>query len=122
MRRAVFAKIGLFDEAFRIGQYEDGDFFRRAVRAGFQLGSTGACFLHHFGSITQTEMKRERGLTDKQGLSDRHAYRLLNQSWLQRKLEKRKKIANLKSWRAQELTVFGMTLHGVREDGKFKWL
>jgi len=41
VRRRVFERIGMFDEAFRIGQFEDVDFFRRAVRSGFRLG-TGA--------------------------------------------------------------------------------
>jgi N-acetylglucosaminyl-diphospho-decaprenol L-rhamnosyltransferase len=57
--RSVFETIGLFDEKFLIGQYEDKDFFLRAARAGFALGSVGSAFLHHFGSATQKAMKRQ---------------------------------------------------------------
>src|SRR5476649_648429 len=34
INRRVFEKIGFFDENFRIGQFEDADFFRRAIIAG----------------------------------------------------------------------------------------
>ena len=122
VHQSVWDAVGYFQPIPSLWGFEDTMFFHAVKKAGIPMATTGASWLHHFGSITQTEMKRERGLTSQQGLSDRHAYRLLNQSWLQRKLEKRKKVANLKSWRAQELTAFGMTLHGVREDGKFKWL
>lgn len=56
--RSVFDTIGLFDEKFRIGQYEDKDLFLRATRAGFALGTVGGAFLHHFGSVTQKALKR----------------------------------------------------------------
>lgn len=61
-RRQVFDTIGLFDEKFRIGQYEDADFFRRARLAGFRLGRVGGSFLHHYGSVTQDAMQKNRGL------------------------------------------------------------
>lgn len=57
--RRVFDAIGLFDEKFLIGQYEDKDFFLRAARAGFALGTVGSAFLHHFGSATQKVLKRD---------------------------------------------------------------
>ena len=56
--RSVFDSIGLFDEKFLIGQYEDKDLFLRATRAGFALGTVGSAFLHHFGSATQKALKR----------------------------------------------------------------
>ncbi|MEI6206733.1 MAG: glycosyltransferase family 2 protein [Desulfuromonadales bacterium] len=58
--RRVFDTIGLFDENFRIGQYEDKDLFLRAVLAGFRLGTVGSAFLHHFGSVTQNSIKSAR--------------------------------------------------------------
>ena len=42
--------VGGFDENFRIGQYEDKDFFLRAAKAGFRLGTVGCSFLHRLWS------------------------------------------------------------------------
>ena len=122
VHESVWADIGYFQAMPKLWGYEDTMFFHAAHQAGIAMATTGASWLHHFGSITQSEMKKERGLTEKQGLGDRHNYRYLNQSWLARKLQKRQKVANLKAWRAQELKEFSMTLHGVRENGGFKWL
>jgi N-acetylglucosaminyl-diphospho-decaprenol L-rhamnosyltransferase len=57
VRKSVFEKVGRFDENFRIGQFEDVDFFRRAAIAGFRLGTTGRAFIHHFGSVTQNHIR-----------------------------------------------------------------
>ncbi|HEX9080617.1 MAG TPA: glycosyltransferase family 2 protein [Desulfuromonadaceae bacterium] len=59
-RRRVFETIGPFDENFRIGQYEDTDFFLRAAKAGFRLGRVGGAFLHHYGSVTQDAIRKTR--------------------------------------------------------------
>jgi GT2 family glycosyltransferase len=53
VRDRVFKSIGCFDESFRIGQYEEADFYRRARQAGFALATTGRSFIHHFSSVTQ---------------------------------------------------------------------
>lgn len=58
----VFDTIGIFDENFRIGQYEDKDLFLRAARAGFRLGSVGSSFLHHFGSMTQNSIRAAKAV------------------------------------------------------------
>jgi GT2 family glycosyltransferase len=122
IHQSVWMDIGYFASIPKLWGYEDTMFFHAARKAGIPSGTTGASWLHHFGSITQTAMKRERGLTEKQGLSGRYNYRLLNQSWLERKLQKMRRVRNLKDWRASELAQYGMTLHGVREQGNFNWL
>lgn len=60
VRRKVFETIGVFDENFKIGQYEDTDFFLRARNAGFRLGTVGTSFIHHYGSVTQDGLKKAR--------------------------------------------------------------
>jgi GT2 family glycosyltransferase len=88
VRETVFAKIGGFDEAFRIGQFEDADFFRRARLAGFRSGTVGACFIHHFGSVTQDSMstpQRQRPYEAENRAYFRKKWKL---SWLRRKWEK----------------------------------
>ncbi len=62
--RRVFETIGVFDENFRIGQYEDKDLFLRARLAGFHLGTVGSAFIHHFGSITQKAVVARRDTPD----------------------------------------------------------
>lgn len=111
VRRAVFAQIGGFDEAFRIGQYEDGDFFRRAGLAGFQLGSTGACFLHHFGSITQNALSDSAGLRPYE--ADNRAYyrKKWKLGWVRRRWEKSTTGLRTWWWRWTELRRYGHTLH-----------
>jgi GT2 family glycosyltransferase len=52
IRRAVVERIGLFDERFTPGNYEDDDYCLRAALAGFSLYIAGDTFVHHFGGAT----------------------------------------------------------------------
>jgi GT2 family glycosyltransferase len=52
IRRSAFDQIGLLDERFGIGNYEDDDLCRRARLFGFRTVLAPACFVHHFGSAT----------------------------------------------------------------------
>jgi len=58
VRRAVFDRVGLFDEGFSYGGCEDVDFLWRAQKAGVTAAVTGAAFIHHFGMVTQKAVKR----------------------------------------------------------------
>ena len=51
-RREVLDQIGLLDEQFEVGCFEDDDFCRRAKRAGFQSVIAQHVFVHHYGSAT----------------------------------------------------------------------
>jgi hypothetical protein len=83
---------------------------------------TGASWLHHYGSITQTAMKLERGMKEKDGLGYRYNYKLLNQSWLERKLIKANKKKQEKAWRDSEVDQHCMSIHGIRKNHLFEWL
>jgi len=52
IRREVMEKIGVFDERFGIGTFEDDDFCLRAIQAGFQCLIATDSFVHHFGNQT----------------------------------------------------------------------
>lgn len=52
VKRAVIEKVGVFDERFGLGNFEDDDYCARARRAGFRLMVAGDVFIHHFGSRT----------------------------------------------------------------------
>ncbi|MFI5337380.1 MAG: glycosyltransferase family 2 protein [Opitutales bacterium] len=121
VRRAVFGKIGGFDEAFRIGQFEDADFFRRARQAGFRTGVVGACFLHHFGSVTQdalSDTKRQRPYEAENREHFRRKWRL---GWVRRRWEKGRDGGRAWWWRTTERIRFGHTLHEKWDGGRLRF-
>jgi GT2 family glycosyltransferase len=52
LRRSTLADVGLFDERFGHGNYEDDDFCLRLRLHGYRLGIAGRAFLHHEGHAT----------------------------------------------------------------------
>ena len=122
IHKSVWNEVGYFRATPKLLGYEDTLFFHEIDKAKIQTAITGACWLHHYGSITQSLMKVERSLSQKDGLGYRYNYKLLHQGWLERKLKKMKDIKNKKKWREIELRDYKMTLHGVRFNGQFQWL
>jgi GT2 family glycosyltransferase len=122
VHQSVWMEVGYFQPIPKLLGYEDTMFFHELAKAKIPTGMTGASWLHHFGSITQTAMKQEQGLRQKDGLSNRYNYRLLNQSWLERKLTKVNRKKQEKLWRGDELEQYNMTMHGLRVNGAFEWL
>jgi GT2 family glycosyltransferase/tetratricopeptide (TPR) repeat protein len=52
IRRELIDKIGLLDERFGLGCFEDDDYCRRALLAGFRVVIARDAFVHHFGGQT----------------------------------------------------------------------
>ena len=52
IKREVIDDIGGLDERFGIGNYDDDDFCRRALAAGYRLAIAEDAFVHHFGGAT----------------------------------------------------------------------
>jgi GT2 family glycosyltransferase/tetratricopeptide (TPR) repeat protein/2-polyprenyl-3-methyl-5-hydroxy-6-metoxy-1,4-benzoquinol methylase len=52
IRREVIDSVGLLDEQFGVGCFEDDDYCRRASEAGFRLTIACDAFVHHFGGQT----------------------------------------------------------------------
>ena len=52
IRRAVIEAIGLLDEQFGVGCFEDDDYTLRANRAGYRAVIAADAFVHHFGGRT----------------------------------------------------------------------
>lgn len=121
VHQSVWMEVGYFQPIPKLLGYEDTMFFNELTKANIATGITGASWLHHFGSITQSAMKQERGLSQKDNLGYRYNYRLLKQSWLKRKLNKLNKVRQEKFWRNNELSNFGLTMHGLRVNGEFIW-
>lgn len=122
IHESVWMDVGYFQPIPKLLGYEDTLFFHELMKANIQTAITGSSWLHHFGSITQTAMKLERGLSQKEGLPDRHNYKLLQQSWLQRKLRKLKRKSQERLCCKNEVALHGMSIHGLRKNGEFIWI
>jgi len=51
-KREVINKVGLLDENYGVGMFEDDDYCRRVKEAGYELGYTKKVFIHHEGSAS----------------------------------------------------------------------
>lgn len=51
-KRETFERVGLLDERFSPGYFEDDDFCYRVRLAGYRLLITGDCFIYHRGSVS----------------------------------------------------------------------
>jgi GT2 family glycosyltransferase len=120
VHRRVFDKIGLFDTKVGLAGNEDEDFYRRAKAAGFRLGMTGRAFLHHFGSITQRDVKRGLGIPNSARLSDSAYFKKKHHiTWLRRQTDHLREKMRNKLWRWDERRRFGMTLRMSRQGGEW---
>lgn len=115
VRTSVFHEVGFPDTDRSLGGHEDLEFFLRCIEHGKSIGTVGAAFLHHFGSITQKALKVETGV---KSLGRRQVfYRKVGMGWLQRKYWKIKTRREQKRLQAAELAAYGKTLHAIRQDG-----
>jgi GT2 family glycosyltransferase len=121
VHRSVWEKAGYFAATPSLWGYEDTFFFHHIERAGIRTAVVGSSWLHHYGSITVSAMKRERGLSGRQGLGARDNYKMLGKSTLRRKWDKFQRLRQQARWRGDEMARYGMTLHGERKDGSFAW-
>jgi GT2 family glycosyltransferase len=60
MRRTVWQDIGPLDEAFTVGFFEDDDYCRRIMGAGFTLAIAEDVFVHHQHSASFNTLTPER--------------------------------------------------------------
>jgi GT2 family glycosyltransferase len=122
IHESVWREIGYFRSEPKLLGFEDTLFFRAAELAGIKMITTGSSWVHHYGSVTQKLLKEELGIHSSQGLGDRYNYRLLGDSWFTRKRRKAAKLKRLSGYRSQEVSLHGMSIHGLRKSGKFAWI
>jgi len=119
---SVWMEVGYFRPTPKLFGFEDTLFFNDVRKAAIRTGMTGASWLHHYGSITQKAMKQEKRLAAREGLGGRDNKDLLEQTWIERKINKMRKLNRRRRWRREELAAYRMTMHGLRETGQFRWL
>jgi N-acetylglucosaminyl-diphospho-decaprenol L-rhamnosyltransferase len=121
IHRSVFEEIGYFRANPKLLGFEDTIFFHDLNKSKFRSAINGSVWLHHFGSITQKAMKKSLGKTEKDLLVRVNDRELLHQGWLERKVAKYRYKNQIKSWKSEELSKYGMTLHGQRINHAFVW-
>ena len=121
VHRSVFHEIGYFRANPKLLGFEDTIFFNDLKKSKFQSAINGAVWLHHFGSITQKDMKKKLGISDKEVLVKVNDRQLLQQGWLERKILKMKSKKQNSIWRQDELKKFDMTLHAERIGHELIW-
>jgi N-acetylglucosaminyl-diphospho-decaprenol L-rhamnosyltransferase len=119
VRRDVFHQIGFLDTDRNLFGREDAEFLARCKRGNIAVGTVGAAVMHHFGSITQSAMKREQGV--KEFGDHRYAYRRFGMNWWDRQVNKVERKRKARSWRDAELAAHGMTLHMDRRGGSWSY-
>ena len=60
IRRDVIDKVGLLDEAFGLGFFEDDDYCRRVEKAGYKMVVVDDVFVHHHLSASFNALGAER--------------------------------------------------------------
>lgn len=59
IRKEVFDTIGLLDEQFGIGMFEDDDFCLRAQKNGYKMACLEDVFIYHKGSVSFRKLDRD---------------------------------------------------------------
>jgi len=121
VHKSVWDRVGYFQAVPKLLGYEDTIFFNELDKENIATATTGSSWLHHYGSMTQSAMKKERGLMDKESLAYRYNSSLLKQGWLKRKINKIVKKRQQKQWMEYEVGEFSMSLHGIRNNHQFEW-
>lgn len=119
---SIFNKIGFFRANPTLLGFEDGLFYNEVRKQRITHATTGSCWIHHFGSVTQEHLKIDLGIPSKDVLIKINDRKLYGQNWLDRKLYRYKLKRQHNVWRKEELLNYGMTLHGTRERNDFVWL
>jgi GT2 family glycosyltransferase/GR25 family glycosyltransferase involved in LPS biosynthesis len=121
VRKSVFNNHGYFFPSPKLVGFEDTLFFNELRKGGIRLGTTGGVWVHHFGSITQSIMKRERGLKNTDSLGSPRNKHLIHESIFARKWRKYRSERVIKTHENIEISRYSRSVHGQFSDGAFIW-
>lgn len=119
VQREVFQRIGFLDTDRQLYGREDAEFLARCQRHGIRVGTVGDAFIHHFGMITQTALKKEQGVS-KFG-DHRYFYAKIGLNWWRRQVAKFARKERTRRWMTQERARTGLTLHMVHREGQVEY-
>jgi len=117
VHNSVWDEVGYFRATPSLLGYEDTLFFHDLKSKDIQTGITGSSWIYHFGSVTQSAMKREQGLSDKDSLANRNNSKLLKQNWFLRKYNKIRRQQKERRDLKHEIDAFGISVHGKQSIG-----
>jgi GT2 family glycosyltransferase len=122
IRDDVWSEIGYFMPVPKLLGYEDAIFYQRALEAGLKTGTCADSWLHHYGMTTQKALKLEMKLDQNDSLGNRNLMRLyMAQSWVARKIARYQRRKLLRDARSHELSVYGKTVHVLRDGNHNNW-
>lgn len=121
VNKSVFNNQGYFFPSPRLVGFEDTLFFNELRKGRIRLGTTGSVWVHHFGSITQSIMKRERGLKNTDSLGSSRNKDLMHESFFVRKWRKFQYELAVKKNEKIELSKYSRSVHGQFFGGAFIW-
>jgi GT2 family glycosyltransferase len=123
VHQKVWSSVGFFQPVPRLIGYEDTLFFNELRKNDIKTGICGGSWIHHYGSITQSAMKKERNLKNSDSLGRRDNYKLLNKSFISRKWDKLSNQFQQSKFKKMELKTFGHSIHGTNfNDESIQWL
>src|SRR5262249_42800960 len=59
LRRALIDEVGLLDERFEVGMFEDDDYSRRVREKGYRVVCARDIFIHHVGGASFFQLPRD---------------------------------------------------------------
>ncbi len=121
VNKSVFNNQGYFYPSPKLVGFEDTLFFNELRKSRIRLGTTGSVWVHHFGSITQSIMKRERGLKNTDSLGSTRNKYLMHESIFARKWRKYRSERVIKTDENIEISRYSRSIHGQFSNGAFIW-
>lgn len=122
IHESVWDQVGMFRAKPPLFGFEDRIFFNDLDKNNIKYAITSKSWVHHYGSITQKSMKVGLGIDNRSTLIKVNKYDDLCQNVLLRKLKKIQKNRSRRKANKLEISKYGFSVMGRRQDGDFNWV